>query len=271
MLAFLRRILRKKSPPSLFSISDSEHVFLDQERRDELRILEARLEYSFQRPVLLDRALTHKSFTHEDESIDPKAGAFPDYEALEFLGDSVLGLVISDYLVRNFPHRSEGEFSQIRSYLVSEAQLHQLSEELGLGKFMRLSYGEEKTGGRRKKAMLADLFESVAAAIYLDGGMEEAHRFVLRCFGSRLEKVSTEKIDFKDYKSALQEELHTRGLPEPDYRVVEERGPDHRKHFVIEVRVRGRSLARAVGGSKKEAQQRAAEIALQALNKVSEP
>ena len=233
----------------------------------DLQELEARLGYSFTDSQLLERALTHTSFAYENKSAIT-GEASEDYEALEFLGDAILSFLISDYLLRALPSQNEGALSKIRSFLVSTNQLASLSRELDLGAFLRLGRGEEKTGGRHKKALLADLFESLIAAIFLDGGLEPTRRFVLSRFQSRLENIQEEQLDFKDRKSLLQERLHSRGLSEPDYRVIDELGPDHKKEFVVEVYIQDRFLARASGGSKKEAQQRAADKALERLDEV---
>ena len=232
----------------------------------ELHNLEKTLGHCFKDLTLLDRSLTHKSFLHRPETPNAESGAPRDYESLEFLGDSILGLVISEFLFRNYPAHTEGALSRIKSFLVSREQLFLLSQKLDLGQFIRLSHGEEKTGGRKKKAILADLFESLTAAIYLDGGVEPARDFILSQFRPHLSALAREKLEFGDYKSALQEKLHLLGFSEPDYRVVGELGPDHRKKFVIEVRVNGKSLAKASGRSKKEAQQSAAQIAIEKLS-----
>lgn len=231
----------------------------------DLQELEARLGYSFTNPQLLERALTHTSFAYEHKST-VTGEASEDYEALEFLGDSILSFLISDYLFQANPSQTEGELSKIRSFLVSANQLASLSRELDLGAFLRLGHGEEKTGGRQKKALLADLFESIIAAIFLDGGLEPTRRFVLSRFRSRLEHIREEQLDFQDRKSLLQEKLHARGLSEPDYRVIDELGPDHEKEFVVAVYIQDKFLARARGGSKKEAQQTAAGQALERLD-----
>ena len=233
----------------------------------DLQELEARLGYSFTNPRLLERALTHTSFAYEHKS-ETTGEASEDYEALEFLGDAILGFLISDYLFEAHPSQTEGELSKIRSYLVSANQLASLSRELDLGAFLRLGHGEEKTGGRQKKALLADLFESLIAAIFLDGGLEPTRRFVLAQFRSRLDNIREEELDFQDRKSLLQERLHARGLSEPDYRVIDELGPDHEKEFLVEVYIQDKFLARATGRSKKEAQQGAAEKALERLDEV---
>ena len=230
----------------------------------DLQELQRRLDYSFKDPTLLDRALTHSSFAYEMRS-GLEGEVSKDYESMEFLGDTILGFLISEHLFLSQPSRSEGELSKIRSFLVSANHLASLSQELDLGAFLRLGHGEEKTGGRKKKALLADLFESLIAAIYLDGGFEPTRRFVFSRFSSRLEEIAEEQLDFQDSKSLLQEQLHARGFTEPTYQVVEELGPDHSKKFVVEVHIEDKLLAKASGKSKKEAQQRAAGKALEGL------
>ncbi|MDA2929401.1 ribonuclease III, partial [Acidobacteria bacterium AH-259-O06] len=211
------------------------------------------MEYVFTNRSLLERALTHSSFAHEAR-IGLQEETPKDYEALEFLGDAILGFLIGEYLFRTHPSRTEGELSKMRSFLVSANHLASLSQKLDLGTFLRLGHGEEKTGGRKKRAILADLFESLVAAIYLDGGWEPTRRFLFSQFAASLEKIAQEKLNFQDRKSLLQEKLHDRGFPEPSYRVVDEVGPDHKKNFIIEVHVQGRFLAKASGKSKKEAE-----------------
>jgi len=230
----------------------------------DLQELQRRLDYSFKDPALLERALTHSSFAYEMRS-GLEGEVSGDYESMEFLGDTILGFLISEHLFLNHPSRSEGELSKIRSFLVSANHLASLSQELDLGAFLKLGHGEEKTGGRKKKALLADLFESLIAAIYLDGGFEPTRRFIFSRFSSRLEEIAEEQLDFQDRKSLLQEELHARGFTEPTYQVVEELGPDHSKQFVVEVHIEDKLLAQASGKSKKEAQQRAAAKALEGL------
>jgi len=230
----------------------------------DLQELQKRLDYSFKDSALLERALTHSSFAYEMRS-GLEGDISEDYESMEFLGDAILGFLISEHLFLSHPSRSEGELSKIRSFLVSANQLASLSQELDLGAFLKLGHGEEKTGGRKKKALLADLFESLIAAIYLDGGLEPTRHFVFSRFSSRLEEIAQEQLDFQDRKSLLQEQLHARGFTEPTYRVVEELGPDHSKQFVVEVHIGDKILAQAGGKSKKEAQQRAAGKALEGL------
>lgn len=234
-------------------------------RKAELENLQARIGYSFKKPELLECALIHRSFAYERLGEGNSPAVREDYECLEFLGDAILGFVVSEQLYRRFPKLSEGDLSKLKSFLVSTNHLAALSRTLGLGDYLRLSYGEEKTGGRNKKAILADLFESLTAAVYLDSGWSKARAFVLGQFEAAFAEVRAENLDLHDYKSRLQERLHTLGRSEPQYVVVEEAGPAHRRQFVIEVRVAGSKLAAGEGKSKKEAQQRAARQALESL------
>lgn len=232
--------------------------------RDEFGGLEQRIEYRFRDPGLLEHALTHRSSVHEDVS----GGVF-DNESLEFLGDAVLGFAIADMLFREFPTHSEGHKSKMKAWLVSENSLAQLASELGLGEFLILGRGEEKSGGRRKQALLADGFEALIAAIYLDGGVDAAREFIARRFRPLLDEAkhaSDEASYMSDYKSALQERLQSEERGLPDYRLVGETGPAHRKRFEVEVWVEGGPVARAEGGSKKRAEQEAARLALEKMD-----
>jgi ribonuclease III len=231
--------------------------------RDEFGELERRIEYRFRDPGLLEHALTHRSSVHEDVS----GGVF-DNESLEFLGDAVLGFVVADMLFREFPQHNEGQKSKIKAWLVSEPSLAQLALDLGLGDHLILGRGEEKSGGRRKHALIADTFEALIAAIYLDGGMDEARAFIARQFRPLIVEARQTGDDAaytSDYKSALQERLQSasRGLPE--YRLVRESGPAHRKRFEVEVWADESPLARGEGASKKRAEQEAARLALEGL------
>ena len=230
---------------------------------EELEPLERRIGYSFKDRGLLEHALTHRSRVHEDAS----GGVF-DNESMEFLGDSVLGFVIADMLFRQFPQHNEGQKSKLKAWIVSATSLARLAEKLGLGEFLILGRGEEKTGGRRKQAIVADCYEALIAAIYLDGGIAAIRAFIEQQFAEIIDearRIGAEATFTEDYKSALQELLQARDLPLPDYRLVGTQGPDHRKLFEIEVAVRGEPLASAVGTSKKEAEQEAARSALEKL------
>jgi ribonuclease-3 len=226
----------------------------------ELQPLERRIGYAFRDRGLLEHALTHRSRVHEDAS-----GGVIDNESLEFLGDSVLGFVIADMLFRQFPQHNEGHKSKLKASLVSATALARLGAELHLGDFLILGRGEEKTGGRRKEALIADGYEALIAAIYLDGGLDPARGFIERQFAALMieaARAGTGSAFTADYKSALQEWLqsHDRGLPV--YRLIEESGPAHRRHFEVEVLVDGEPVGRAGGRSKKVAAQAAARVAL---------
>ncbi len=228
--------------------------------REDFAALEDRLGYRFRQPELIERALTHRSLANEDAT-----GAILDNESLEFLGDAVLGFTIADLLFRRFPEYDEGQKSKVKSLLVSTTTLAKLARQLQLGEFLMLGRGEEKTGGRRKQALLADGYEAVIAAIYVDGGIDAARAFILRQFGPLVEEVRQPGFGGRDYKSSLQEYLQAHDLGLPDYQVASESGPDHRKLFQVEVRVKGDVVAQAAGRSKKEAEQEAARLALERL------
>ena len=228
----------------------------------ELDVLEGRIGYRFRDRGLLEHALTHKSKAHEDPS-----GGVADNESLEFLGDAVLGLVVAEALFRAFPRYSEGQKSKIKANLVSTAALAELAEQLGLGEHMILGRGEEKTGGRRKQALLADTCEALIAAIYIDGGLEPARQFLVREFASAIDQARQPEYFGRDHKSRLQERLQGLGRPLPYYRVAGEVGPDHRKLFHVEVVVGDEVIAQGMGKTKKEAEQEGARLALQEITK----
>ena len=223
---------------------------------NDLSGFEARIGHRFTRGELLTRALTHKSFAHE-----AKNGDVRDNETFEFLGDSVLGFVIGDLLFQRFPKLDEGALSKIKAYLVSATSLAAKAREYGMGEVIYLGVGEEKSGGRKKDSLLANLFEAVIAAIYLDGGIEPARALIERSFRDDIERIDADDLLFHDYKTALQELAQGKGLPLPEYTVIGEAGPDHDKRFIVEVKV-GSLTTRGEGTSKKEAQQQAAKHAL---------
>lgn len=232
--------------------------------RNQFASLERQVGYSFRDPGLLEHALTHTSRANEDVS-----GGVIDNESLEFLGDAVLGFAIADLLFRRFPDRDEGWKSKMKAALVSTASLARLAEGLDLGQHLLLGRGEEKTGGRRKQALLADGYEALIAAIYLDGGVEQVSAFVARQFETLINEARTPAAAFHDYKSALQERVQATGDTLPEYAVIAETGPDHHKQFQVQVRVGGKPLAEGGGRSKKEAEQEAARLALEILNRGS--
>ena len=228
--------------------------------RNEFDEIETRVGHRFKDRGLLEHALTHKSRAAEDVS-----GGVADNESLEFLGDAVLGLVVADALFRQYPNYNEGQKSKIKASIVSTQALARKAEEIQLGEHLILGRGEEKTGGRFKQALLADAYEALIAAIYLDGGLEAAEAFLRRELQDAIDAGADRNFVGQDYKSALQERVQALGRPLPEYRVAGEAGPDHRKIFSVEVVVGGEVLAGASGKAKKEAEQEAARLALEKL------
>ncbi len=228
--------------------------------RDEFESLERSIEYRFRDRGLLEHAMTHASRANEDAS-----GGVTDNESLEFLGDAVLGFVAADLLFREFPELNEGQKSRMKATLVSTTTLARQAERLALGDHVLLGKGEEKTGGRKKQALLADTYEALIAAIYLDGGVEQARAFIVREFGALVADLKQHGLGGHDPKSALQEYLQSRDRPLPEYRIAGAAGPDHRKEFHVSLVVGGQALADASGPSKKEAEQEAARQALRKL------
>jgi ribonuclease III len=225
--------------------------------------LEALLGYHFQDRSILQRALIHRSFVNEHEG-----EGWMHNESMEFLGDSVLGFLISSRIYQKFPLLTEGELSKIKAYLASAANLVRLAEKIKVGEHIWLSKGEEKTGGRKKRAILVDAFEAIVGAIYLDGGVDAASSFVDRQLSEFLEELNVEELTYGDFKSALQEFLHDHGQSEPVYEVIQEIGPDHGKTFVVQVSINGQAVSEASGKTKKEAQQEAARFALEKFRKM---
>src|SRR5579862_4010805 len=224
----------------------------------EIAELESVLGHQFRDPRWLVQALIHSSRIPERTSDDPAESN----EKLEFLGDAVLELLVSEELIRAFPDWSEGQLSKSRARLVNAAALSLAAQRLGLGHHLRLGRGEEKTGGRAKPALLADAYEAVIAAIYLDAGLDAARGFVLKTLVEGALAGEAERLGRTDYKSALQELLQSRGAAPGRYYIIEETGPDHEKTFRVEVRVTGEITAIGTGKTKKEAEQSAAIAAL---------
>ncbi len=234
-----------------------------------LQDLEDLLGYRFHNRFLLIQALTHRSFVNDPGGVSDSRGIeepgrenLKNNESLEFLGDSVLGFIISARIFQLHPDLNEGELSKIKAYLVSAANLVLLAKGIRLGDFIYVSRGEEKTGGRKKRAILVDAYEAIIGAIYLDGGVEAASDFIERQIDPFLQTLDIRQLTYGDFKSALQEYLHNLGRPEPVYRVIDELGPDHKKTFVIQVLIDEAVVAEASGKTKKEAQQSAARLAL---------
>lgn len=238
--------------------------------------LQESLAYSFRQPALLEHALTHSSHAREQDMAQPGSPRAADNEQLEFLGDAALSLVTSEELLQRFPQFREGELSKLRAHLVSERHLIRVARELQVGEYLRLGRGEEKSGGRNKTALLVDALEAVLAAMYLDGGLEPLRRLVLeRIVDPELDRLakSGSILPITDYKSALQERLQAVGRSQPAYILVQETGPEHRKTFTVEARLKaegghGRAefVGRADGSTKKDAEQGAARQVLEYLS-----
>ncbi len=223
--------------------------------------LEAVLGYQFRSRELLQRALTHRSSIYEKNDARTAAA---DNEQLEFLGDSVLGFIVSDVLLARYPTYPEGRLSKSKAHLVSASHLYEVASRLKLGEYLLLGRGEELSGGREKKALLSNSLEAVIAAVYLDGGFEPVRQFVIEhVLGTA--SAGEESVHLTDYKGALQELAQSLKLPQPRYAIVEELGPEHAKTFLVEVRVGENWVGRGDGLSKKSAGQKAAQKILEQL------
>lgn len=240
----------------------------------DLKSLEAAIGHQFQNRKLLEHALTHSSHVHE--SGVPTSGLPADNEQLEFLGDSILGFLISEALVQRLPGYSEGRLSKLKAGIVSAAHLYGVAERLQLGQYLRLGRGEEMSGGRFKRTLLVNALEALIAALYQDGGIDVAREFVTAHVvgepGGDVEFSASDPAGtFTDYKSALQELALARKLPLPRYVILKEDGPEHSKTFTIEVRVGKDLTAKADGYSKKNAAQNAARLVLESLAAENKP
>ena len=223
----------------------------------ELSLLEERLGYKFKNIKFLETGVTHSSFSNETKN------HVPYNERQEFLGDAVLSIIVSDYIFENYTKLPEGELTKLRASLVCEKSLCGFANELELGSFLRLGHGEELMGGRERPSILADAFEAVLAAIYLDGGIEPATEFVLSFVKKALEHV--ENAPFKDYKTLLQEIIQKNPEERLTYVLVGESGPDHDKRFEVDVMLNSNVIGHGIGKSKKAAEQHAAKEALELM------
>ncbi len=229
--------------------------------RDEklLKDFQERIDYPFNDPELLRVALTHRSFAKSGDK-----EWLPSNERLEFLGDSVLSLVVAEFIFVNYPDKLEGGLTKLRSRLVNETSLYVRASAFDLGKFIFLSPEEEKAGGRRRASIIADAFEAVIGAIYLDGGVAAVKPFIQRHLLAFIDEIQADE-SFRNYKGELLEFLQARGTGMPRYEVVSEEGPDHHKTFTVDVFSNGDKVGSGTGSSKKDAEQKAA---AQALNKL---
>ena len=228
----------------------------------ELRKLERRIGLNFKNKDLLKTAFIHRSYLneHPDEKL-------PHNERLEFLGDSVLGFIISTYLYNKYPNHPEGDLTNFRSSIVNARILSKVAKDLGLGEFLFLSRGEEATGGRERQYILANTYEALLGAIHLDRGLAESGRFVDKTLLPNLTEIIEKKL-YKDYKSLLQELLQAKFNVTPSYKLISERGPDHSKIFEIGVYMKEKLLAAGSGNSKQTSEQAAAKNALENITKL---
>jgi len=220
-----------------------------------IEVLEKTLGYKFKGDKLIIEALTHKS--HKQPY---------DNERLEFLGDAVLDLIVGEYLFNKFPNSDEGKLSKIRASLVNESGFDMLARSINLGEYIYLSNAEENNGGREKPSLLSNAFEAIIGAIYLESGLDKAKEIAIVLIEKNHKDISLDSL-FKDYKTTLQELTQARFGETPEYRVIASRGPDHKKEFEVAVIIEDKEYARAIGKSKKIAQQVAAEKALEILKK----
>jgi ribonuclease III len=235
---------------------------MTKERRKQLKQLQKRLSYSFKKISRLDQAFIHKSFANEHPERN-----LEDNERLEFLGDAVLDLIISHIIMEAFPRYSEGDLTKLRSSLVNEIKIAELSRDLELGNYLLLGKGEDSTKGRNKNSILADTYEAVVAAIYLDGGYKKTFKVLKKHFANFFNAANEGSHLNKDFKSQLQEITQNTYKSTPHYIMVKESGPDHKKIFSVNVTVRNKILGTGTGTSKKNAEQKAAQQALKHLKR----
>lgn len=250
-MAFGRNFTYLQTPP------------IEPERKKELQLFQKQAGIHFRDPALLNLAFSHRSFANEsDAGID-------NNEKLEFLGDSVLGLAVAEYLFRRFPDKAEGDLAKIKSFVVSEDSLVGIARNLKVDNFILIGKGEEYSGGRSKKALLADATEAIIGAYFLDSGFKSARKFILEYLVPEIDKV-VENRHRKDYKTLLQEYVQKRFKNYPRYSLQKKTGPDHNKTFWIEVRINNRTYGPGKGKNKKEAEQSAAEIAFKQIGGLDE-
>ncbi|HDM71035.1 MAG: ribonuclease III [Thermotoga sp.] len=227
-------------------------------RKDDLLKLMEEIKYRFKNVELLEKAMVHSSYANE-KHLDGSN------ERLEFLGDSIVGLVVAEELFKRYS-LPEGELSKAKATLVSEKMLSKLARRIGLGNYLKLGKGEEKSGGRDKDSILADAFEALMGAIYLDGGIENVRRIMEYLLKDEYDKVMKKEI-LRDFKTELQEKTQRMFKVLPEYVLIDRMGPSHASTFIVEVRIMGKVMGRAKGSSKKEAEKEAAKMALKALEK----
>ena len=222
-----------------------------------MKDLQEAIGYTFRDQALLTEALTHSSYAHEQHK------SVRCNERLEFLGDAVLSIVVSDYIDKHCPNLPEGELTKLRASLVCEKSLFDFAKQIELGSYLRLSNGERRNGGAKRPSIVSDAFEALIAAVYLDGGMEAAKKHILRFVIPEIEQHKNNS--FKDYKTALQEIIQKNPGERLEYRLIGSSGPDHDKHFKVEVCLNSNVIGKGGGRSKKEAEQQAAREALELM------
>ena len=237
---------------------DSAPPLIARERRKELQAFERQAAICFKSTSLLNLAFAHRSYSNESGC------SIGNNEKLEFLGDSVLGVMISEYLYTNLQHNSEGEMAKIKSVVVSEATLASIAKNIHVDNYLLIGKGEEHSGGRSKKAILADCMEAIIGAYYLDSGFKAVKKFVGRLFGPEIETVRYNKHQ-RDFKTLLQELAQKKFKTYPKYKLIQKRGPDHDRTFWINVQINERCFGPGIGKNKKEAEQKAAGMAFESL------
>lgn len=236
----------------------------DKYRFKKLKIFEKSINYGFRNKFLLNQALTHKSYANEKDMEQSS-----DNERLEFLGDSVLGLIVSHVLYNEYPREDEGVLTRYKSQLVSGETLARIAKQLGIGEYILLGRGEEASGGRKHVSNLMCALEAIIGAVFLDGGIKTSHNFITRVFKPEIQLVKEGKGS-KDYKSILQQIVLRKFKTTPFYRILSEIGPDHKKHFIVEAAVAGKRYGVGSGPNKKSAEQASAKEALSALESEKE-
>ncbi|MFH0926750.1 MAG: ribonuclease III [bacterium] len=239
---------------------------MDENRELELKAFQDKINYHFNDINLLNHTLTHKSYANELR----KFQEVENNERLEFLGDSVLGLIISDFLFKEFPEYPEGELSKIKSYIVSEAALAELARNIQLGDYLLLGKGENQTGGRDKSSILSDAFEALIAGIYIDGKFEKIYEWIITLFKEKIKSFTCGEKIF-DYKTQLQEYTQAKLSCIPGYRITSENGPEHERMFEIQLYLNGSYISSGQGKSKKEAEQEAARTGFEKLLALASP
>jgi ribonuclease III len=238
---------------------------MTEERTAALNQFQEMIHYHFRDKNLLDTALTHRSFVNENPSL-----ACHDNERLEFLGDAVLELCVSDLLMKKFPDYTEGQLSQLRASVVNEQPLANLAKNFKIGDYLLLGKGEESSGGRTKPSLLSNTLEALLAAIYLDSSFQEVSEFINRLFALLINEEQ-KTFMYRDYKTMVQQISQNRFKETPHYTLIREYGPDHDKTFEIELSITDKIITAGTGKNKKEAEQQAAEKALEALEKLTTP